>query len=297
MRRPIAIALALLLVGIIAAPVQAAGVPQRVFKSSFGTSGGAAFTYLTDGTGKITWSLKNLKRSAKYKATVYRGKCGKLGTAVTVLGYPTTNSSGALKVTKAVSSAKAKAIWEANWYRVLSVKIVSGKSVKCGVMNYVHVTRVRMPAQSVMPTGINIATIRGNSGYPLCGVSMYNGAYSQPREPSEWATFVFAHARKGMFEPLYLTWKRGNAAKLVGKVFYLYTSDNKMHTYRITGTAYGKQSVMDSITSAGFDKAWLQTSTGPNYTYPKFFVKASRVATTSVSYAAAHPTPHPYKCG
>jgi hypothetical protein len=296
-RRPIAIALALLLLGVMAAPVQAAAIPQRVFKASFGTSGSGSFTYFTDGSGTMTWALKGLKRSATYKATVYRGKCGSLGTAVTGVGYAVTNSSGALSATRALSFTRTKAIWEANWYKVLSLRIVSGSSVRCGVLNYVRVTRVRMTSQNVMPSGINNAVIRGNSGYPLCGVAMYSGAYSQPREPSTWATFVFAHARKGMFEPLYLTWKRGNAAKLVGKVFYLYTSDNKMHTYRITGTAYGKQSVMDSITSAGFDTAWLQTSTGPNYTYPKFFVKATRVATVSVSYDAAHPKANPYSCG
>jgi hypothetical protein len=296
-RRPIALALALLLVGIMAAPVQAAAVPQRAFKASFGTAGYARFTYFTDGSGTMTWALKGLKRSATYKATVYRGRCGNLGTAVAIVGYPATNSSGAFSATRALSSAKTRAVWEANWYKVLSLKIVSGTSVKCGVLNYVHATRVRVPKQDVMSAGIDMAVIRGNDGYPLCNVAMYSGAYSQPREPSEWATFIFAHARTGMFLPLLKEWQQNRGSQLIGKLVYVYTSDNKMHTYRITSLATGLKTQMALITSAGFDSLWLQTSTGPNYTYPKLFVKTTRISTVSVSYAAAHPTPRPRKCG
>jgi hypothetical protein len=297
-RRPIAIALALLLLGVMAAPVQAAGIPQRVFKASFGTSGSGSFTYFTDGSGTMTWALKGLKKSATYKATVYRGKCGNLGKAVTVAGYPTTSSKGVLNVTKALSFTKTKAIWEANWYKVLSLKIVSGSSAKCGVMNFRHATRVRIPnVDGFMSAKIDMAVIRGNDGYPLCDVAMYSGAYSQPREPSDWATFVFAHARKGMFLPLLKEWQQNKGSQLIGKKVYVYTSDNKMHTYRISSLATGLTTQMAKITSAGPDKLWLQTSTGPNYTYPKLFVKADWVATTSVSYADAHPKPHPYKCG
>ena len=295
--RPVAIALALLLIGIMAAPVQAAAIPQRTFKASFGTAGAGTFTYFTDGSGTMAWNLKGLKRSAKYKATVYRGKCGNLGSAVTVVGYPVTNAKGALSVTKALTTAKTKAIWEANWYKVLSLKIVSGSSVKCGVMKYVHATRVRVPAQGVMSTGINLPVIRGNEGYPLCNVAMYSGAYSQPREPSDWATFIFAHARTGMFLPLLKEWQQNRGSQLIGKYIYVYTSDNKMHTYRITSLATGLKTQMALITSAGADSLWLQTSTGPNYTYPKLFVKSTRVATVSVAYSAAHPTPRPKKCG
>jgi hypothetical protein len=297
-RRPIAIALALLLLGIMAAPVQAAGVPQRVFKASFGTNGSGSFTYYTDGTGKMTWALKGLKKSATYKAAIYRGKCSNLGTRVRVVGYPATNSSGALSVTKSVSAAKASAVWEANWYKTLSLRIVSGKSVRCGVLRFTHATRVRIPnVDGFMSARIDMAVIRGNAGYPLCDVAMYSGAYSQPREPSDWATFIFAHARKGMFLPLLKEWQQNKGSQLIGKYVYVYTSNNKMHKYRITSLATGLTKQMALITSAGPDKLWLQTSTGPNYTYPKLFVKATWVSTSSVSYAAAHPKPHPYKCG
>lgn len=280
----------------IVAPVQAA-TTQRVFTASFGTAGFGRFTYFTDSTGTMTWGLKGLKRSATYKATVFRGTCTALGTAVTVVGYVSTNASGALSAVKPLSFTKTKAIWEANWYRVLSLKIQSGTSVKCATMGYTHVTRVRIPTQGVMTAGIDMAAVRGPSGYPYCNVAMYNGALSQPKEPTEWATFVYGHARKGMFLPLLSEWQQNHGSQLIGKLVYIYTSDNKMHTYRIDSLVVGKDTVMNGVFSAGVDKLWLQTSTGPNYTYPKLFVKTSWVSTVTVSYAAAHPTPHIVKCG
>ena len=45
------------------------------------------------------------------------------------------------------------------------------------------------------------------------------------------------------------------------------------------------------------DRLWLQTSTGPNYTYPKLVVKADRVGTAVTTYAAAHPKPHVVTAG
>jgi hypothetical protein len=295
-RRPIALVMALLLAGLISAPAEAA-TPLRTFKASFGTSGRAAFTLYTAGNGSMSWAVKGLKRSATYKAVVYRGKCGSLGTSVVTVGYITTTFKGALTAVKGVSTTKAQKIWQANWYKTLSLKITSGGSTRCGVLKFTRVTRVRMPAQGVLSTGINLPVVRGPSGYPYCNVGMYNGAYAQPREPLEWATFVYAHARKGMFYPLYTAWKAGRADKFVGKLFYLYTSNNKMHTYRITAWATGLSGQMRKVTSAGIDKAWLQTSTGPNSTYPKLFVKATWISTVPVSYSAAHPTPHIVKCG
>jgi hypothetical protein len=50
---------------------------------------------------------------------------------------------------------------------------------------------------------------------------------------------------------------------------------------------------LPSITS---ERLWLQTSEGPNHTYPKLIVVAERVGSSSVSYAAAHPNAHPKRC-
>ena len=44
------------------------------------------------------------------------------------------------------------------------------------------------------------------------------------------------------------------------------------------------------------ERLWLQTSTGPNTTYPKLIVEASRYKTVKTTYAASHPTAHPLSC-
>ncbi len=69
--------------------------------------------------------------------------------------------------------------------------------------------------------------------YPYCNVAMYFGKpLGQPGESR--ATYIFAHARTGMFGPIYeLTMVRRTPNKMVGMLVQVYTSDSKLHTYRI----------------------------------------------------------------
>ena len=53
---------------------------------------------------------------------------------------------------------------------------------------------------------------------------------------------------------------------------------------------------MTGVASLASERLWLQTSTGPNTTYPKLVVEASRYKTVKTTYAASHPTPHPTRC-
>ena len=65
-------------------------------------------------------------------------------------------------------------------------------------------TRVVVPALS-----IDLPVIKGNDGYPCCNVAMYlhtansaaKDAFGQPGEGR--ATYLYAHARDGMFGPIY----------------------------------------------------------------------------------------------
>lgn len=298
MRHRVLLPLAILLAIVVTAPAAAATPqPMRTFTATLGTAGSGQITVLTNSYGTFSWSLHGLRRSATYRAVVYRGSCARLGTAVGSVGPIVTNSSGAANGLRNLNFAKAQSIWEANWYATLALRIVNGSSILCGNLGFVHATRVVIPNQGVMNANIDLAIVRSPSGYPYCNVAMYNGALSQPRELSDWATFLFAHARKGMFLPLLDEWRQNRGADLVGKYVYVYTSNNKRHTYRIDSLAVGKENIMNGVFTAGFDKVWLQTSTGPNFTYPKLFVKTSWVSTITVTWAASHPTPHIVKCG
>ena len=53
---------------------------------------------------------------------------------------------------------------------------------------------------------------------------------------------------------------------------------------------------MTGVFSMTHERLWLQTSTGPNSTYAKLIVEASRYKTIRSTYAAAHPRARPVRC-
>jgi hypothetical protein len=296
-RRPIAIILALLMVGLLAAPAQAATV-HRVFNASVGTNGAngrANITAYTDGTGGVYYGLKGLKAGWTYRVEVRKGRCNNLGTVITRLSSVKASSTGGVYLSRPLSTNTMFPIWQANWSNRLAIRFVSGSSIRCGNLNFVSATRVRVPSQGVLNTTIDMAVVRGPSGYPYCNVAMYMGALNQPTEPAPGATFIFAHARSGMFLPLLKQWQKNKGVDLIGKLAYVWTSNNKVHVYEI----YLVKQTNDVQSAVGeiADRLWLQTSTGPNYTYPKLVIKAKRIETRSVTYESAHPTARPVSCG
>ena len=97
-------------------------------------------------------------------------------------------------------------------------------------------TRVVVPALK-----IDLPVVKGNDGYPLCNVAMYlhtanvrasKDAFGQPGEGR--ATYLYAHARDGMFGPIYeLAIQKKQAKKMLGMVVQVYTSDLKLYLYEI----------------------------------------------------------------
>ena len=297
MRRPIALALALLMVGLIAAPAQAATV-HRVFYSSVGTNGASGRTTITaytEGTGQVAYTLKSLRRSATYRVEIRRGRCNSLGTVVNRLPNIRTTSTGVYTKTLNISTYYMFPIWKANWSNRLAIRFISCSSIRCGNLNFVSATRVRGPAQGVLSTRIDLPIVRGPSGYPYCKVAMFMGALNQPAEPATGATFIFAHARTGMFLPLLQQWQKNKGVNLIGKLAYVWTSNSKLHTYRIY--AVKRTNDVQAAVGGAPDRLRLKTSKGPNYTYPKLVVKAQRISTVPSTYNAAHPTARPVKCG
>jgi hypothetical protein len=53
---------------------------------------------------------------------------------------------------------------------------------------------------------------------------------------------------------------------------------------------------MVGVTSLARERLWLQTSTGPNTSYPKLIVEAIRYKTAKTTYSASHPTARPVSC-
>lgn len=289
MRRLSALLAALLLVALLAVPAQAATV-HRVFIAPMGGGGygTAKITVYTDGSGRVDYALKGLRKGATYRVEVFRKACGNLGAVVTRIPNITTTSTGTLKAGRALSQTQMNAIWSANWTSPLALRILSGTSIKCGNLAFVHATKVTLPYLS-----INLPIVRAPSGYPYCNVAMYLGTLNQPTEPG--VTFIMAHARKGMFLPLLTQWQLNKGANLIGKTVNVYTSNSKVSSYRITSV----QTILSiqSAVSVTAEQLWLQTSTGPHGTAAKLVVKARRVITQATTYAASHPTAHIVYCG
>jgi sortase (surface protein transpeptidase) len=180
-------------------------------------------------------------------------------------------------------------IWAYARTTAIAIKIGSGAQALCGVLRFAVATRIAIPSLK-----IDLPVIKGGTAYPPCNVAMYLRELSQPGEAG--VTFIYAHARKGMFLPLLDRSKINNGASLLGMKVKVWTSNNVLTTYEITR-------VRRHVTTFGnaFDletqQLWIQTSEGPRGTVAKLIVVAKRLGQEAASQEEAHPTPRPVTCG
>ncbi len=150
------------------------------------------------------------------------------------------------------------------------------------------VTRVR-----VARLDIDLAVVRGNDGYPYCGVAMYLPILSQPGFGG--ATYLYAHARDGMFLPLLRTKGRDQRGLIVD----VWTSDDWLYQYEITEVRRDQPvdtGLRDPLAVAT-EQLWLQTSQGPDRTFGYTQVIADPVGARPANHTAAHPRARPVACG
>jgi len=131
-------------------------------------------------------------------------------------------------------------------------------------------------------------------GYVLCDVALYLPSMGQPGQGR--ATYIYAHAREGMFLPLLTASTHNNGAKMLGMTVEVYTSDNWLFLYTVTEVRRHTLSLDDAINTTT-ERLFLQTSEGPNGTIPKLQVVARPFDVEPVPHADAHPKPHPVACG
>ena len=153
-------------------------------------------------------------------------------------------------------------------------------------------TRVRVAALKI---DLPVVKPGRPKDYPLCDVAQWLGALGQPGQGR--ATYLYAHARTGMFLPLLdasLT-KKGRA-KLLGMVVEIWTSDDQRFLYEIVDVRR-HQLTLDDATAATDEELWLQTSEGPKGTPGKLQVVARPLSQESSDHASAHPKAKPVVCG
>jgi len=278
-----------LLLPLAAAPANALTL-QRTWSArigSSGTNGAATLRAYTNGVASMTYDLRNLAGNTTYGVKIRKGTCTSLGSVVVTLPSVHTSATGTVAHSDTLL-AKMSSIWPVARRQTFVIRFGSGTSARCGKFSFAHATRI-----AISSLGINLPVIRGSSSYPYCRVAMYHARVSQPREPG--VTYIYAHARTGMFLPLLRRSKINNGASMIGMTIKVWTSDSYVSYYRITRVRRHVRTMTGFYSLSG-EKLWLQTSEGPNSTYPKLIVEASRYKTIKSSYSAAHPTPHPVRC-
>ena len=135
---------------------------------------------------------------------------------------------------------------------------------------------------------------QGPGQYPPCDVAVYHTAFVQPGEPG--TTYIYGHAREGMFLPLLTGAEHQNGADMIGSLVEVYTDDDLRYVYVISQVK--RHAVDFSIADAppGVSQLVLQTSEGPRGTVPKLQVLAELQDVLPADHGAAHPKARPRAC-
>ena len=129
--------------------------------------------------------------------------------------------------------------------------------------------------------------------YPLCDVAMYQPLLGQPGQGR--ATYVYAHARVGMFHPLMVAAEKDDGASLLGQTVEVYTSDDWQFLYTISEVHRHTLDLNDAFGTTT-ERLFMQTSEGPNGTVPKLQVVADFLSAQKTDPVEAHPEAHPRIC-
>jgi hypothetical protein len=157
-------------------------------------------------------------------------------------------------------------------------------------------SRVAIPALGIdLPVISGEVEVTGNpEGYPLCDVAQYLSRYGQPGDR---VTYLYSHARAGMFLPLLEASGRDAGAELLGVEVHVYRSDGQRFTYRIDRVVpHATDTFVADHIAEGAQALVLQTSEGPRGTLPKLVLRAPFVRSEPVSEQEARPEARPRVC-
>lgn len=272
--------------------VSGAEVVRRTWAATFaGGAGTGSLTSYVSAVGLLRLNVGGLVPNAAAAARVYAGSCARLRGLITEVEGLRTSSSATLRRDIRVSAYRMNKVWASVQAGApLALWVVSGGTGRCAELTAPVATRVVVPS-----LGIDLPVVKppSTSSYPLCNVAEYLQVRWQPGEHG--GTFLYAHARQGMFLPLLTESRRAGGGRLPGALIDVYTSDSKRYTYRITQVLRSQYYLPPPSNTT--TRLWLQTSEGPRGTRNKLILVASQIGVSAASYAAAHPTPRPVRCG
>ena len=155
----------------------------------------------------------------------------------------------------------------------------------------------RVPTRvTVRALAIDLAVIeppRDPDHYPFCNVAEFIPAMSRPGRAG--ATFIYAHARPGMFLPILEASRVNEGSAMVGASVDVFTSDDRRFSYRVTEVRRHVTS-LDFAYRATAEELILQTSEGPHGTPGKTIVVAEPTGDVAASRDDARPAARPVRC-
>jgi hypothetical protein len=222
---------------------------------------------------------------------------------VTLLAAGLLSYSGNASAADPGASAGASAIASDPSAAPLPTLPPPGASPSIGAVPSVKPNPNRVATRVVIEAlGIDLPVVKprgGSNTYPLCNVAMYlvDTRVGQPGAGK--ATYLYAHARDGMFGPIYdraIQKQHGGPSSLKGMIVQVFTNDDLMFEYQVTKVLL-HQLTLDAPLSATTEQLWLQTSEGPKGTPGKTQLVAQPLLVMPADHATANPTPHPVVCG
>jgi len=155
----------------------------------------------------------------------------------------------------------------------------------------VFASRVVVPALD-----IDLPVIRqpgGVNAFPPCNVAMYLEQLHQPGQPGP--TYLYAHARTGMFLPILLASRVNNGKRMLGMIVQVYTTDDQLYLYQVVEVRR-HITTLDGALAYKPESLWLQTSEGPVGTIEKTQLIALPLGHGPADQAEANPKPQPVFC-
>jgi hypothetical protein len=144
--------------------------------------------------------------------------------------------------------------------------------------------------------GIDLPVIRPRPDevFPLCDVAEFLPSYGLPGLPG--VTYIYAHARTGMFLPLLDTSRIAGGAAMRGHEVVLYSSDRFRRRYVIS-EVHTRVKTLDVVNELVGDALVLQTSETSHSSGTKLVIVARPTGAPELSTKrAAQPSPRPRVC-
>lgn len=152
-------------------------------------------------------------------------------------------------------------------------------------------------AVSYLRIDLPIVRPPANSTFPRCNVAEYFAppVFQQPGDGG--VTYIYAHARTGMFLPILEVSQRNGGKALIGREVSVWVNGSLRYAYRIVAVRRHQKSLTWAYALRPGSLV-LQTSETPYRDGPKTMVIAVQAGDpVAVPYFQAHPVARPVACG